>query len=166
MPIAKFATAVAIPSTLALDPARTRLPENEEQPIDLFYAFVYVSDREEGIVGSNVATIVDGNPDNNFFKRDVTFNPNGLLTGASYVTAAGHRLYVTAPAGLFVVDCSDPLHPRLVGQYSGDFLRDPHCVLTCAVDGVSRGVANKNGSHDRAAPRVHEIVREEAIASP
>jgi hypothetical protein len=69
----KFATSVALPSTLALDPARTRLPENEEQPIDLFYAFVYVSDREEGIVGSDVRTIVDGNPDNNFFKRDVTF---------------------------------------------------------------------------------------------
>jgi hypothetical protein len=124
----KFATAVAIPSTLALDPARKRLPENEEQPIDLFYAFVYVSDREEGIVGSNVKTIVDGDPDNNFFKRDVTFNPNGVLTGASYVTAAGHRLYVTAPNGLFVIDCSDPLHPRLAGQYSGEFLRDPRCI--------------------------------------
>jgi hypothetical protein len=124
----KFATAVALPSTLALDPARTRLPENEEQPIDLFYAFVYVSDREEGIVGSNVATIVDGNPDNNFFKRDVTFNPGGVLTGATFVTAAGHRLYVTAPGGLFVVDCTDPLHPRLAGQYSGNFLRNPRCV--------------------------------------
>ena len=124
----KFATAVAIPSTLALDPARTRLPENEEQPIDLFYAFVYVSDREEGIVGSNVATIVDGNPDNNFFKRDVTFNPGGILTGANHVTAAGHRLYVTTPRGLFVVDCTDPLHPRLSGQYSGEFLRNPRCV--------------------------------------
>jgi hypothetical protein len=124
----KFATSVALPSTLALDPARTRLPENEEQPIDLFYAFVYVSDREEGIVGSDVRTIVDGNPDNNFFKRDVTFNPGGVLTGATFVTAAGHRLYVTAPGGLFVIDCADPLHPRLAGQYSGIFLRNPRCV--------------------------------------
>ncbi len=39
-----FATSVALPSTLALDPARVRLPENEEQPIDMFYAFVFVSD--------------------------------------------------------------------------------------------------------------------------
>ena len=30
----KYATSVALPSTLALDPARVRLPENEEQPID------------------------------------------------------------------------------------------------------------------------------------
>ena len=124
----KFATSVALPSTLALDPARERLPENEEQPIDMFYAFVYVSDREEGLVGSNVATLVDGNPDNNFLKRDVTFNPDGVLTGASFVTAAGHRLYLTTPRGLFVIDCTDPMNPRLAGQFTGNFLRNPHCV--------------------------------------
>src|SRR5437763_2376263 len=124
----KFATSVALPSTLALDPARVRLPENEEQPIDLFYAFVYVSDREEGLVGSNVATLVDGNPDNNFLKRDVTYNPDGILTRATFVTAAGHRLYMTTPRGLFVIDCADPMHPKLAGQYTGDFLRNPHCV--------------------------------------
>ena len=124
----KYATSVALPSTLALDPARVRIPENEEQPIDMFYAFVYVSDREEGLVGSNVATLVDGNPDNNFLKRDVTYNPDGALTGASFVTAAGHRLYMTTPRGLFVIDCTDPMHPKLGGQYTGDFLRNPHCV--------------------------------------
>jgi hypothetical protein len=124
----KYATSVAIPSTLALDPARVRLPENEEQKIDMFYAFVYVSDREEGLVGSNVATLVDGNPDNNFLKRDVTFNPNGVLTGASFVTAAGHRLYLTTPRGLFVIDCTDPMNPRLAGEFTGNFLRHPHCV--------------------------------------
>jgi hypothetical protein len=124
----KYATSIAIPSTLALDPARVRVPENEEQPIDLFYAFVYVSDREEGLVGSNVATLVDGNPDNNFLKRDVTYNPDGALTGATFVTAAGHRLYMTTPRGLFVIDCTDPMHPKLAGQYTGDFLRNPHCV--------------------------------------
>jgi hypothetical protein len=124
----KYATSVAIPSTLALDPARARIPENEEQLIDMFYAFVYVSDREEGLVGSNVATLVDGNPDNNFLKRDVTYNPDGALTGASFVTAAGHRLYLTTPRGLFVIDCTDPMHPKLGGQYTGEFLRNPHCV--------------------------------------
>jgi hypothetical protein len=124
----KYATSVALPNTLALDPARVRIPENEEQPIDLFYAFVYVSDREEGLVGSNVATLVDGNPDNNFLKRDVTYNPDGALTGASFVTAAGHRLYMTTPRGLFVIDCTDPMNPKLAGQYTGDFLRNPHCV--------------------------------------
>ena len=124
----KYATSVALPSTLALDPARVRLPENEEQPIDMFYAFAYVSDREEGLVGANVATLVDGNPNNNFLKRDVTFNPDGALTGASFVTATGHRLYMTTPRGLFVIDCTDPMNPKLGGQYTGNFLRNPKCV--------------------------------------
>jgi hypothetical protein len=123
-----YATSVALPSTLALDPARLHLPENEEQPIDLFYAFVYVSDREEGLVVVNVATLVDGNPDNNFLKKDVVFNPNGALSGATFVAAAGHRLYLTTPRGLSVVDVSDPMHPRLAGQLTGNFLRNPRCV--------------------------------------
>jgi hypothetical protein len=123
-----YATSVALPSTLALDPARTHIPENEEQPIDLFYAFVYVSDREEGLVVINVATLVDGNPDNNFLKKDVVFNPDGVLSGATFVAAAGHRLYMTTPRGLFVVDVSDPIHPRLAGQLTNGFLRNPRCI--------------------------------------
>ena len=123
-----YATSVALPSTLALDPARTHLPENEEQPIDLFYAFVYVSDREEGLVVVNVATLVDGNPDNNFLNKDVVFNPDGVLSGATFVAAAGHRLYMTTPRGLFVVDVSDPMHPRIAGQLTNGFLRNPRCI--------------------------------------
>jgi hypothetical protein len=126
----KYATSLALPSTLALDPARQHLPENEEQPIDLFYAFVYISDREEGLVISNVATLVDGNPDNNFLKESETvrFNPNGALTGATFVAATGHRLYMTTPRGLYVVDVSDPTHPRIAGELTNGFLRNPRCV--------------------------------------
>ncbi len=126
----KYATSLALPSTLALDPAREHLPENEEQPIDLFYAFVYISDREEGLVISNVATLVDGNPDNNFLKESETvrFNPNGALTGATFVAAAGHRLYLTTPRGLYVIDVSDPTHPRIAGELTNSFLKNPRCV--------------------------------------
>jgi hypothetical protein len=124
----KYATSIALPSTLALDPARLHIPENEEQPIDLFYAFVYVSDREEGLVIPNVATLVDGNPDNNFLNDAVRFNPNGVLTGATFVATAGHRLYMTTPRGLYVVDVSDPTHPRIAGELTGGFLKNPHCV--------------------------------------
>jgi hypothetical protein len=123
-----FATSVALPSTLALDPARQHIPENEEQPIDLFYAFVYVSDLQEGLVVINVATLVDGNPDNNFLNKDVVFNPDGVLTGATFVAAAGHRLYMTTPRGLYVVDVSDPMHPRIAGQLTNGFLRNPRCI--------------------------------------
>jgi hypothetical protein len=124
----KYATSVALPSTLALDPGRLHIPENEEQPIDLFYAFVYVSDREEGLVIPNVATLVDGNPDNNFLNDAVRFNPNGVLTGATFVAAAGHRLYMTTPRGLYVVDVSDPMHPRIAGSLTNGFLRNPRCI--------------------------------------
>jgi hypothetical protein len=124
----KYATSIALPSTLALDPARLHIPENEEQPIDLFYAFVYVSDREEGLVIPNVATLVDGNPDNNFLNDAVSFNPNGVLTGATFVATAGHRLYLTTPRGLYVVDVSDPTHPRIAGELTSGFLKNPHCV--------------------------------------
>jgi hypothetical protein len=126
----KYATSLALPSTLALDPGRLHIPENEEQPIDLFYAFVYISDREEGLVISNVATLVDGNPDNNFLKESETvrFNPNGALTGATFVAAAGHRLYLTTPRGLYVIDVSDPTHPRIAGELTNSFLKNPRCV--------------------------------------
>jgi len=126
----KYATSIALPSTLALDPGRQHIRENEEQPIDLFYAFAYISDREEGLVISNVATLVDGNPDNNFLKESETvrFNPNGILTDATFVAAAGHRLYMTTPRGLYVVDVSDPTHPRIAGSLTNGFLRNPRCV--------------------------------------
>ena len=126
----KYATSIALPSTLALDPARQHLPENEEQPIDMFYAYVFISDREEGLVVSNVATLVNGNPDDNFLKESETvrFNPNGALTGATFVAATGHRLYMTTPRGLFVIDVCDPTHPRIVGELTNGFLRNPRCI--------------------------------------
>jgi hypothetical protein len=125
-----YATSIALPSTLALDPARVRLPENEEQPIDMFYAYVYVSDRQEGLVVINVATLVDGNPENNFLKKDVSFSPGGVLTGATFVATAGHRLYMTTPRGLYVINVSDPMNPRIEGELTNGYLRNPRCVTT------------------------------------
>jgi hypothetical protein len=124
----RYATSIALPSTLALDPARVRLPENEEQPIDPFYGYAFVSDLEEGLVVVNVATLVDGNPQNNFLKKDVAFNPGGVLRGATFVAAAGHRLYMTTPRGLYVIDVSDSMNPRIVGELTTGYLRNPRCV--------------------------------------
>jgi len=126
----KYATSIALPSTLALDPLRERIPENEEQRIDIFYGYVYISDREEGLVNVLVGTLVDGNPDNNFLRESETvrFNPNGLLTGATFVAAAGHRLYMTTPRGLYVIDVTDPTHPRIAGSLTNGFLRNPRCI--------------------------------------
>ena len=70
----KDAAAIASPSTLALDPLRKQIPENEEQSIAPLYAFLYVADREEGLVvvgdpKTGVGTLLDGDPQNNFLKR-------------------------------------------------------------------------------------------------
>lgn len=124
----KDATSVTLPSTLALDPARKRLPENEEQPIHMLYAYAYITDREEGLVMVNVATLVDGNPRNNFLKKDIVFNPDHQLDGATHSFVAGTRLYVTCEKGLSVVDIDKPGTPRMVGGYSGPFLKRPRYI--------------------------------------
>lgn len=128
VPTRGVATALALPGTMANDPLRQHDPVNEEQPIPAYYGFTYGTDTVEGLVVMNVGTLVDGRPDNNFLKKTVSFNPDGLLTGATNLLAAGSNLYVTAPAGLFVVSVADPMQPRLVGRYVGDFLRNPRAV--------------------------------------
>ncbi len=161
----KYATSIALPSTLALDPLRNHLPENEEQPIDIFYGYVYISDREEGLVNVFVGTLVDGNPDNNFLKESETirFNPNGVLTGATFVAAAGHRLYMTTPRGLFVIDVHDPTHPQIVGELTSGFLRNPRCI---AVQFRYGFITDDDGMKvvdltepDRPVPVKHALVR-------
>ena len=91
----KYATAVAAPTTLAVDPARTRRAENEEQPIHPLYAYLYVVDKYEGLILVNAATLLDGDPLNNYLKRAVTFNPNGALNDANNITIAGNYAYIT-----------------------------------------------------------------------
>jgi hypothetical protein len=124
----KYATSVTLPSTLAIDPVRLQLPGNEERPIDMFYAYAYITDLQEGLVIVNVATLADGNPENNFLKRDKVFNPGGILDGARFATSAGHRLYICTRKGLVVVDVSNPLDPRVVGQVTGGWLANPRAV--------------------------------------
>ena len=130
----KFATSVTLPSTLGIDPLRLHLDENgvknvnEERDIDPFYAFVYVTDLYEGLVIVNIGTLVDGNPDNNFLHKDAVFNPGGILDGARFAAAAGHRLYVCTPRGLIVVDVSNPMQPRIAGQVTDGWLAHPRAV--------------------------------------
>ena len=166
----KYATSVTSPSTLALDPLRIRLPENEEQPIGLNYGFLYVTDREEGLVMVLAATLLDGDPANNFFdeKKDVVrYNPEGLITGATHAYMAGTRLYVVATAGLSVIDVTNPFKPELLVRPTPGLLRDPrklavqfqHAFITDA-DGVK--VFDLSGTSDvgpdlasgRSAPRL------------
>jgi len=121
----KYATAVAAPTTLAVDPARTRLAVNEEQPIHPLYAYLYVADKYEGLILVNAATLLDGDPLNNYLKRAVTFNPGGALNDANNVAIAGSYAYITTGQALVIVSINDPLKPRIVNRIS---LKNPRSV--------------------------------------
>ena len=103
----KFVTGMASPSTLAVDPTRPHRPENEEQSIHPMYAFLYVTDRYDGLIMTVAATLLDGDPANNFMKPDVVFNPDGILDGAENITVAGTWAYIGCKAGLVILDLAD-----------------------------------------------------------
>jgi hypothetical protein len=125
----KNATAIASPSTLAVDPTRKRFPENEEGPIHIMFAFLYGTDSEEGfIVIGPVGTLLDGEDRNNFIKRALAFNPDGKLKGASNLTIVGTYAYVTTDHGLYVIDINDPTNPKITAEIGAPFLHHPHSV--------------------------------------
>ena len=166
----KYATAVASPTTLGVDPARWRLTSdgravdpaeakriwgewqklplkeregkpaplvNEEQPIHPMYAYLYVVDREEGLILVNAATLLDGDPLNNYLKRAALtvegvqadhFNPGGVLSDANNITIAGTFAYITTGKGLVIVDIDDPTSPRVVGTIGEPLLRHPRSI--------------------------------------
>ena len=134
----RYATAVATPTTLAVDPLRTQNPANEEQKIHPMYGFLYVADKYEGLVvvgnadlkGKNpgVGTLLDGNPQNNFIGRALAFNPNGVLNGARRITIAGTYAYILCDHGLVVVDLDNPLAPRVTAEIGAPELAAPQGV--------------------------------------
>jgi hypothetical protein len=134
----KYAMAVATPTTLGVDPLRTHRPENEEQPIHLIYGFLYVADKEEGLVvigdpnlkskSPGVGTLLDGDPRNNFLKRALAFNPNGALKGARRIAIVGTYAYILCDAGLAVVSLDNPVKPELVAQVGAPFLIEPRGI--------------------------------------
>jgi hypothetical protein len=134
----KNAAAIATPTTLGVDPLRTHRPENEEQPIHLLYGFLYVADKEEGLVvigdpnlkarSPGVGTLLNGDPNDNFLKRALAFNPNGALKGARRIAIVGTYAYILCDAGLAVVDLNNPLKPALVAQIGAPYLADPRGI--------------------------------------
>lgn len=95
---------------------------NEEQPIHPLYAFLYVADREEGLIPVGAATLLDGDPLNNYLKRALdksvypngAYNPGGALTGANNITIAGTYAYVTTDSALVIINLDNPLKPERV----------------------------------------------------
>ncbi|GAO38430.1 hypothetical protein SCH01S_15_00550 [Sphingomonas changbaiensis NBRC 104936] len=113
------ATCVALPTNQPINPLKNT-PEmrkaNQEQAFHPIYSYAAVTDAKEGLILVNVTTMADGEFRNNFLKRAVTWNPNGVLNGARHITLAGHIAYVTTARGLAVVDLDNPLHPRLAAE--------------------------------------------------
>ena len=110
-------------------PARSQRAENHEQKIHPLYAYLYITDRDEGLILVNAATLLDGNPDNNFLERarltdesgaeHDSYNPHGILTGARDCFVAGENVLVCCDKGVVVVSVADPLKPRVVAIASG-----------------------------------------------
>jgi hypothetical protein len=117
---------------------RTHRPENEEQPIHLIYGFLYVTDKYEGLVivgdpnlkskSPGVGTLLDGDPANNFLKREKGFNPNGILNGARRITIVGTYAYILCDRGLVVVNLDNPLDPKVTAEIGAPFLNEAHGI--------------------------------------
>jgi hypothetical protein len=107
------ATGLALPTTMPVAPFKEQLPENLETPMHSLYHYAFISDSVEGLIVVNVDTLQDGEPRNNFLTRAVTWNENGVLTGARTITLAGARAFIGTEDRVVVVNLSDPLAPKL-----------------------------------------------------
>ncbi len=90
------------------------LEDNQEQPFHPIYDYALITDSKEGLILTDVNTLADGEPRNNFFTRALTWNENGILAGARHAAIAGYHVYVAADAGIVVLDLDQPLQPKLV----------------------------------------------------
>jgi hypothetical protein len=101
------------------------LAVNEEQPIHPLYAYLYVVDKYEGLILVNAATLLDGDPLNNYLKRALTFNPGGALNDANNIAIAGNYAYITTAQALVIVNINNPLNPSVVNRIP---LKNPRSI--------------------------------------
>ena len=127
----RYATAVALPTNMPVDTRRKavrRDPVNEEQDLHDMYSYAYITDKYEGLILVDVMNLVDGDPRNNFLKKDVTFNPRGVLNGATNLAIAGTNIYVLCKVGLVVVSVENPRKPKVVGNLRTGTLVRPRAI--------------------------------------
>jgi len=121
------ATCIALPTNQPVYPPRNEgelmRVDNQEQPFHPIYDYAVVSDRVEGLILTDVNTFADGDLNNNFLERAVTFNPDGVLDGARHLVLGGHYAYVAADRGLVVVDLDVPTAPRVAAVLPVDGMR-------------------------------------------
>ncbi|MFY8056515.1 MAG: LVIVD repeat-containing protein, partial [Planctomycetaceae bacterium] len=124
----RFATDIAAPTTIAPDPTRVQQRDNDEASVHPMYAYLYATDLYEGLIMTAAGTLLDGNPLNNFLKKDVVFNPNGVLNGASSITIIGTHAWICCRAGVVIVSVENPTQPRVVRVLGPDQLQNPRAV--------------------------------------
>ena len=111
------ATCVALPTTQPVAPFKNQgdlmRVVNQEQPFHLIYNYAAITDSEEGLLLVDVNTLQDGEPRNNFLKRALTWNENGVLNGARHITLGGSYAYIAADAGVVILNLTDPLKPKV-----------------------------------------------------
>ena len=119
----KNATCVALPTTQPIavwrndgsDRTKAQMQDaNLEQPMHPLYKYAFVTDSEEGLIVVDIDTLTNGEPRDNFFRRDAVWNENGVLDGARHLYVAGTWIYVVAEAGVVVLDASSPTKPQYV----------------------------------------------------
>jgi hypothetical protein len=124
----RYATAVAAPTTIAPDPTRTHDPINHEASVHALYGNIYITDRYEGLIIVGAATTINGNPLDNFLRRELTFNPDGILCGARNIGIIGTYAYICCDAGLVIVALDDPKHPEIKGVLGNDVVKHPKAL--------------------------------------
>jgi len=111
------ATCVALPTTQPIAPDRNQgalmRETNEEQAFHPIYDYALITDAEEGLILTDVNTLANGEPRDNFLTRALTWNEGGVLNGARHLTIAGYWVYVSTPRGVVVLNLDDPLNPEV-----------------------------------------------------
>ena len=111
------ATCVVLPTNQPIYPPRNTgelmRDINQEQPMHALYNYAYITDAKEGLILIDVNTLSDGEPRNNNLQRAITWNADGILTGARHMVLGGIYAYVVADAGLVVINLDEPLAPQL-----------------------------------------------------
>jgi hypothetical protein len=112
------ATCVALPTNQPIHPDRNQgdlmRVDNEEQPFHPIYNYAFITDSVEGLILTDLNTLADLDPQNNFLERALTWNENGILNGARHITIAGSIFYIAADVGIVVLDMDDPMAPKVL----------------------------------------------------
>jgi len=133
------ATAVALAFNNPVSMNRLYRPENKEvRPPEAegsdvgnlhpLYRYAFITDRHEGLILVDVECLTDGDPQNNFLERAVTFNPGGILNGAVNLTVAGETVYVCCGQGVVAVDVSNPMAPQILSMVGAPHISQPTSV--------------------------------------